>query len=103
MNSKELIKILNYCGHEPRSYSGRGMYGKKCVGFVVGSGARIFNMVFELASMIFEYYEKDRAFKFLEDLSDINVETDSMGYDTIVYFPSMEWVEDEDEDEDEDE
>ena len=35
MTSKELIKILENLGLEPRSYSGRGMYGAECVGVYV--------------------------------------------------------------------
>lgn len=33
MNSERLIELIEEAGYEPREYSGRGMYGKYCVGF----------------------------------------------------------------------
>ena len=37
MTSEELIQRIEAAGFKPRSYSGRGMYGKECVGVSVNA------------------------------------------------------------------
>lgn len=58
-------------GGEPRSYSGRGMYGHRCVGV---------DMDYE------EQYELPRGYSM-----------DSMGMGVIAYWPSVEWKEGDEE------
>ena len=80
-----------------REYSGRAMYGKKCLGVVVRQG----QMLDLIAHMIRNSGDFDIDLDELADtVSDIRY--DSMGRDEIVYFPGTPFT-DEDEDEDEDE
>lgn len=90
-----------------KDYSGRGMYGKSCVGFVTS------DVVSSVASIVTAAHEEARNFDKDErgdELIDIveyafnNASTDSMGYDTIVYFSGVNashLIEEEVEEEDE--
>lgn len=79
-----------------RSYSGRNMYGKTCLGVTLGAG-QVFRFVAEVTVLVTEFGDG-----FLtEEIIDImdRARTDSMGYDTILYFPSLsaEGIEDSEE------
>lgn len=77
---------------EVRSYSGRAMYGKCCLGIVSDNTPR------SLMVLIKNLME-DGQTSLVERLSHTTVREDSMGKGTVVYFPSLEMDEDEDEDE----
>lgn len=66
------------------NYSGRGMYGRECFGVVVSnSDLMLVGIAFE---RLFERHSSSvSAVKLLKRTS-----MDSMGYDTIVYFPGFE-------------
>jgi hypothetical protein len=67
-----LQERLDQAGIKVRSYSGRGMYGKECLGAVAHSAKDV-------------YAECGRA----------NIKTarvDSMGLGVVVYWPSVAWV-----------
>ena len=72
-------------------YSGRGMYGDSCVGIVASD-------LLELGAAISRLVEDEE----LRDELISNSRTDSMGYDTIAYWPRVTCNDAEDEDEDED-
>lgn len=75
MNYEELTTALINEGLDPRSYSGRGMFGKECVGVeVVYPGD----------------YTLPKGYRM-----------DNMGRDYIVYWPSVKWEGDDDYEEDE--
>lgn len=63
------------------NYSGRGMYGKECVGFVVGYSE------VGLAGLAIAYAFDGDLMEAAEILQ--NASTDSMGFDTIVYFRGL--------------
>lgn len=76
--------------YETRSYSGRGMYGRSCLGVIVNDAL---NFIFVLGYTIAEYN--------LDELTEdtikapVKIATDGMGLDTIVYFPGVPFVESE--------
>lgn len=80
---------------EVRDYSGRGMYGKRCLAIEVARGN-----VLELAADLMEEVHEDN----IQALADVfrNARTDSLGLDEIVYFPEVEWQAEWDEDNSED-
>lgn len=80
-----------------KGYSGRGMYGRKCLGIVTDDE---WGTALEVAKWLFENYEKD-AEDILEELSDSRV--DSLGRNIIIYFPGIEIDEDDEEEEEEEE
>jgi hypothetical protein len=85
---QDLISDID--GAELRSYSGRGMYGKQCLGIDMDSMAD----AFRFALMVED-----------EDLTVAlsNPCFDSMGLGIIVYFPNVEAPEGIDDEEDDDE
>lgn len=64
---KELIAKLLKLGLKPISYSGRGMYGDRCVAVVLERG---------------EYPNLPK-----------NYSMDNMGYDVVYYWPRCPWPE----------
>ena len=88
---KQVFRLLNKqttCEEEIISYSGRGMYGKECLAVVVRP-YMIADLFFEMGKFVGEHNI---------DLPHItHVTTDSMGYDTVVYWKTYE-VESEEED-----
>jgi hypothetical protein len=86
---------------EVRSYSGRGMYGKECIGFVVPqrmSAAQFaFNFAVELSA------DDEDGPEAIEEFHGRTWCQDSLGLDTIVYVPGVAPLAEEDEEEDEEE
>jgi hypothetical protein len=82
-----LIRAIEAAEFEPQSYSGRGMYGKRCVGFVTDGD--LFSAGAAVAAAL---VDQDLAHR-VEDLAELGVSRDSMGHDTIVYFRGVPWPE----------
>ena len=79
------------------SYSGRGMYGKKCIGFTCDNPI---GFCMELALFLARDEEEDLA----ESMATRST-TDNMGRSTVVYFPGIQAAKESDfseDDEDED-
>lgn len=93
--SNELLEEIaqEVDGSTRTDYSGRGMYGSTCVGIVASD-------LLQLGAAIARVVEDNDE---LRDELLSNSRTDSMGYDTIVYWTRVtcnDAPEDEDEDED---
>lgn len=67
-------------------YSGRGMYGGKCFG-IVADTARYTKFMM----LLFADLDRDQAWEMVDQVC-----TDSMGFDTIFYFPGVFVVDEED-------
>lgn len=94
MDAEKLIEAIEDAGYEARSYSGRGMYGRECVGVVVGVAG--FRLGAELAKSV-AYLAEDDVHEALDELAELSVSQDSMGHDVVVYFPGVPWPEGRDE------
>ena len=76
------------------NYSGRGMYGRECLGFTFSGltdvWARLLHIEQPLKSDLIKWYgwDEDRSVEVINTL--LNVSTDSMAYDTILYFPNVQ-------------
>lgn len=79
----------------PRSYSGRGMYGRECLAVDVADG--VFALVADLITAAREL-DDDATFDVLEEALR-HARTDSMGRGQVLYFPGIPYVDEEDEDE----
>lgn len=108
MDMKEIIELMKEFAKNNDygwrgSYSGRWMYGSKCVAFTLGQGQNPLDLVMELCDWMHEAG--------YESVSELlgSPSMDSLGMGSIVYFPDIEAEEEdedeeeEDEDEDEDE
>ena len=85
----DIQKLAEDMNIETRSYSGRGMMGRTCLGIVVNDETELFALFYSLGA-----YNMKMPFG--------PVRTDNMGFSTIYYWPLEEYVESE-EDFDEDE
>lgn len=81
----DIQKLAEDMNIETRSYSGRGMMGRTCLGIVVSSNEKIFELFYNLGQAGMEYPGETRS--------------DNMGFDTIFYFPYIEYVENLEDDE----
>lgn len=88
-NMSDIQNIAEEFGMNVRSYSGRGMMGKTCLGIVIDDATELFHLFYMLGA-------RDR------EMPTGPVRSDTMGYSTIYYWPYEEYVESkEDSDEDE--
>lgn len=84
MDSNELIQLIEDAGYEAQSYSGRGMYGKECVGVDVDDDTEFAVDVMATA----EPEDKETVRALLKASS-----VDQLGKGYIVYFPRLAWEE----------
>ena len=82
----ELQEIAERNGMETRSYSGRGMYGKECLGIVCD--------LRELCQLMIDYGSSSNGYT--PEIPRIN--EDSLGLNAIYYFPTIKFEEDIEED-----
>jgi hypothetical protein len=91
----QIVEAFEETG-EVRSYSGRGMFGDHCLGVDCDNAS---SAILSAISGFAHNAETGREVEdFIELLSGHRV--DSMGQGQILYFPSIEWQEEESEDED---
>lgn len=79
-------QFANQNGYSYRAnYSGRGMYGKECIGIVMPGLSGLVGLV----GFVVFFMEQDgfETFEVINMLAD--VKTDSMGFETIFYFPYL--------------
>lgn len=87
---EDLKHLINMNVGDARSYSGRGMYGKQCLGVTMDKFSDLADLVENCDTV--------------EDAAWIirNVKTDSMGLSTIFYWPKLTWIDEDETDEGED-
>lgn len=88
--SMEVIDALRANRYRPRSYSGRGMMGKQCVGVAIQNSVQA---LVELCIRV-----DDAA----NTPDGCGVETDTLGLGTIAYWPDLPWPEGEPETDEDD-
>ena len=78
------------------TYSGRGMYGRQCVG-ITGSESDCLGVIAEVISDIHNCSVLNDDFEFDETVRTLlcNQSRDNMGYDVIVYWPTLDPIEEE--------
>lgn len=93
MNKDDCVWFKDFiysAGYVPRSYSGRGMYGQKCLGVVIDNAfGKFFADLFGEA----KYLDKNK-FEVIQEAFN-SMKTDSMGLGTIVYFENVEYIEED--------
>lgn len=89
-----LQKMLVELDYSVRSYSGRAMYGRSCLGVVLDSENDVSKLMSKLILNV-EEEERSEVAKAVRGFK-----TDSMGMGIVLYFPEVEY-EDDDDDEDE--
>jgi hypothetical protein len=77
INADDLIRAIRNLGHTPRSYSGRCMYGRECVGVSMGAQFEAIELFAELRTAAGLAHLPSPTF-------------DSLGRGIIAYWPSVE-------------
>ena len=102
MELKLLKSLIEAAGYEAYSYSGRGMYGRQCVGLTCPDVNTAIADIFE-ACMGQDMEEDALADEYIKSVSQVMEEhgalcdalrssaQDSMGFDRVLYFKSVEW------------
>jgi hypothetical protein len=97
---EDVVKAINIVAQDlgsPQSYSGRGMYGKHCLGIVTNDGELLLsiNLALETVRYLLGVGDMDtpEIIDMVEDVLDCGISYDSMGHNTIVYFPGIEYIE----------
>lgn len=103
MNFNEIKEIVENAGFDPQSYSGRGMYGRNCLSFNLDRDENVVDAILDLAEAVNSYVEESSEVDFGDVIYQFKgAKTDSMGLGEVIYFPNIEW-EDDDEELEEDE
>lgn len=93
----DILDALTYTSveEEPRwNYSGRGMYGVECFGFV-GTMEDYGNFLIGLLNTYYDQTEDIEAATTLVGYFAERVQTDNMGRSTIFYFPYLTILEED--------
>lgn len=104
--AKTLVDVFRNLGFEPRSYSGRGMFGRQCVG-VSGDSSELKEAIKDAIGELIddassttneESIETPSEIGTLDDIRElaqtlVTYEQDSLGMGVIFYWPSEEWSE----------
>jgi len=85
MNSDTFVEILSDLDYEPRSYSGRNMFGRQCVGIEVEDLHELYDIGYNVAEAI-----ADRGMSTVASSPGTPV-FDQLGRGIIVYWPNMDW------------
>ena len=104
MELKLLKTLIEAAGYEAYSYSGRGMFGRKCVGFTCPD---VNTAIADLFEAVFDADVEDAANEEEEYETRMSVHnalceairksaSDSMGLDKVLYFKSVEWQDEQD-------
>ncbi len=97
----ELQEIFENADMPVRSYSGRGMFGKECLGVEVSSTREVFIAVLVAIGENYPSAEGNDTTDLQEAFE--SMKTDSLGNDMIVYFERVPFFSAEDESEEEEE
>lgn len=84
----DLCELIEEVGFDPRDYSGRGMYGKVCIGVTCDDPLSVIQ---DITEIIMRDYKPAVAKTFLSKLR--NHATDDMGLSQILYWPRIAWPE----------
>ena len=82
INALDFCKVLEDAGYEPRSYSGRGMFGTRCVS-ISGNSISAWKVA---SSLWFNNFDEI-------DLDVPEPRQDQLGLGIVLYWPTIEWTE----------
>lgn len=94
---ERLLEAFSVNDHSPRSYSGRGMYGKECLGVECSSPTAA---ILDIVQTLVENMEVETVERALISKHDVGYlvdllrehRTDSLGCVSILYFPRIDWI-----------
>lgn len=94
-----LQSLLDNADVATRSYSGRAMYGRNCLGVVTDDLGAFMESLGEALLEQGDDLNRDERFEITQGLK--SARWDNMGTDIIVYFPGVKYTDEDDDDSDE--
>lgn len=98
--TERIVEQAGYYGFDIRNdYSGRGMFGDTCFGVTCNN---IFEWIYCMIDDINNNFTDEELYNVLNEFGEMvrEAKTDSMGLETILYFPNWSLPEEENTDED---
>ena len=83
-----LQNAIESAGYDIQDYSGRGMMGARCLALVVPRGV---TAVKATAEIIGEAMAQGVGPEIIDELTQNDSRVDSLGLDTVVYFPDIDF------------
>lgn len=88
----DIIEAINESGGRAEAYTGRAMYGKRCLGVVCDDPS---NLVFDIISNFVIAASGDKS-EIVDQIVELcsslrGFRVDNMGHMKIVYWPGIEW------------
>ena len=105
MNPTAFLALVRDAGYNPRSYSGRAMYGRRCVAVVVDRDVTSERLIADLfLTLVCAKYGDYSEIDLEREVTELHTavrrtRTDGMGLGTVVYWPEMPWPDNEDDSE----
>ena len=85
LDRERLIEIIETAGYTPAPYSGRGMYGRRCVSFTIENETPLSHA---FADLVEAAENADEACRILRATM-----RDSMGLGEVLYWSAVSWPE----------
>lgn len=99
MQFEKILDIIENAGFEPQDYSGRAMYGNRCLGITCDNPVSMIAKILSeaLQTLSSEPLSIDQVVSEFEDLARQleSPRMDNMGLDIIVYWPHISWEDNE--------
>jgi hypothetical protein len=102
ISREEVITAINVVAadvdlaEQPRSYSGRGMYGRNCLGITTNNPTKCgIQLTLKVVSYLADFFEDTDIMEIIDIVEDTltsRVCTDSMGMSSILYFPEIDYI-----------
>lgn len=102
INTAQFVELLKSAGYDPHSYSGRAMYGEKCVAITEYNDDGEWRSLSDRDMVMLGWRLAQTAIAELEDEWAVDsvgrplaqTRTDGMGRGIVVYWPSEAWTDD---------
>ena len=78
-----------------KKYSGRGMFGRTCFGVYTSSRTAAEVLMGFMVTLL--QHSQPTLVSFVEELSVESIATDSLGHQTLIYWPNVQWHDDKEE------
>ena len=85
LNPGTIKRLFKRAGYKSRRYSGRGMYGRSCLGVNIDRGTTLFEVAVDLCEA-----GGSHGVAICRALVPL-AEEDDNGFGTVLYFPGIEW------------
>lgn len=84
-----LLSLVDYAELESRTYSGREMYGRRCMAVTIEPGEQFQTGLRLARAAVALTADEDEAALLIDALSEMETRTDALGRNVVLYWPQM--------------